>query len=149
MCAARAQNFPVLWTFCSVPARCKLATQGLTHNAGTLLCACIFDSLIGPRIVCGVVVQVLTPILDRYAKVFAYEMDGESAYFFHPPQSGFDRPMESSAWSGWVKRLFKRHAGVEMCVLFSTSPHRLPRTLRTACLRQALHLPRAMLSSLP
>ena len=121
MCAARAQNFPVLWTFCSVPARCKLATQGLTHNAGTLLCACIFDSLIGPRIVCGVVVQVLTPILDRYAKVFAYEMDGESAYFFHPPQSGFDRPMESSAWSGWVKRLFKRHAGVEIA----------PKTLRS------------------
>ena len=44
----------------------------------------------------------LTPILDQYTSLFAFEVDGDSAYLFHPPQSGFDRPMESSAWSQWV-----------------------------------------------
>ena len=48
-------------------------------------------------------------------------MGGDSAYLFHPPQSGFDRPMESSAWTGWVKRLFKRHHGEEIA----------PKTLRS------------------
>jgi hypothetical protein len=48
-------------------------------------------------------------------------MGGDSAYLFHPPQSGFDRPMESSAWTGWVKRLFKRHHGQEIA----------PKTLRS------------------
>ena len=41
--------------------------------------------------------DVLTPILDKYAQVFAFDLGGEAAYLFHPPQSGFDRPMESSA----------------------------------------------------
>jgi hypothetical protein len=61
----------------------------------------------------------LTPILDQYTDLFAFEMD--SAYLFHPPQSGFDRPMESSAWSQWVGRLFQRHAGVTIA----------PKTLRS------------------
>ena len=39
----------------------------------------------------------LTPILDKYKELFTFEIDGENAYLFHPPQSGFDRPMESSA----------------------------------------------------
>ena len=63
----------------------------------------------------------LTPILDKYAQLFSYEMGGEAAYLFHPPQSAFDRPMESSAWTGWVKRLFKRHHGQEIA----------PKTLRS------------------
>ena len=40
---------------------------------------------------------------------------------FHPPQSQPDRPLEPSAWSGWVKRLFKRHHGTEVA----------PKTLRS------------------
>jgi integrase len=63
----------------------------------------------------------LTSVLDKYAQLFSYEMGGEAAYLFHPPQSGFDRPMESSAWTGWVKRLFKRHHGQEIA----------PKTLRS------------------
>ena len=63
----------------------------------------------------------LTPILDKYTQLFAYDMDGDSAYLFHPPQSGFDRPMESSSWSQWVSRLFQRHAGVAIA----------PKTLRS------------------
>jgi hypothetical protein len=63
----------------------------------------------------------LTPILDQYTDLFAFEMDGDSAYLFHPPQSGFDRPMESSSWSQWVGRLFQRHAGVTIA----------PKTLRS------------------
>lgn len=65
--------------------------------------------------------DALTPVLDRYAQHFSFEVGGDSAYLFHPPSLGFDRPMEGSAWSGWVKRLFKRHAGVEIA----------PKTLRS------------------
>ena len=65
--------------------------------------------------------SALTPILNQYEHVFSLEPDGHSAYLFHPPQSGFDRPMESSAWTGWVKRLFKRHHGEEIA----------PKTLRS------------------
>ena len=54
----------------------------------------------------------LTPILDKYEQMFKFEVGGDEAYLFHPPQSGFDRPMESSSWSQWVSRLFQRHAGV-------------------------------------
>jgi hypothetical protein len=49
------------------------------------------------------------------------EPGGDSAYLFHPSQSHFDRPMESSAWSMWVKRVFKRHHGEEIA----------PKTLRS------------------
>ena len=63
----------------------------------------------------------LTPILDKYEQLFSLEMGGDSAYLFHPPQSGFDRPMESSSWSQWVSRLFHRHAGIAIA----------PKTLRS------------------
>merc|ERR1711938_415982 len=62
-----------------------------------------------------------TPILDKYEQLFSLELGGDSAYLFHPPQSGFDRPMESSSWSQWVSRLFQRHAGVTIA----------PKTLRS------------------
>ena len=75
--------------------------------------------------------DVLTPILDKYMQVFAFELGGEAAYLFHPPQSGFDRPMESSAWSGWVKRLFKRHVGVEIA----------PKTLRSVFITWLRNIP--------
>jgi hypothetical protein len=63
----------------------------------------------------------LTPVLNRYTQLFALEMGGDAAYLFHPSQSGFDRPMESSAWTMWVRRLFQRHAGKEIA----------PKTLRS------------------
>ena len=44
---------------------------------------------------------------------------------FHPPQSQPDRPLEPSAWSGWVKRMFKRHHGEEIA----------PKTLRSVRIR--------------
>ena len=63
----------------------------------------------------------LTPILDQYEQLFSLELGGDEAYLFHPPQSGFDRAMESSSWSQWVGRLFQRHAGVTIA----------PKTLRS------------------
>ena len=65
--------------------------------------------------------SALTPILDKYDELFKYEMGGDEAYLFHPPQSSFDRSMESSSWSQWVSRLFQRHAGVAIA----------PKTLRS------------------
>ena len=65
--------------------------------------------------------SALTPILDQYEELFKFEMGGDEAYLFHPPQSGFDRAMESSSWSQWVSRLFQRHAGVAIA----------PKTLRS------------------
>jgi len=66
--------------------------------------------------------SALTPILDQYCAVLELEPGSDAGpYLFHPPQSHFDRPMESSAWSAWVKRLFKRHHGEEVA----------PKTLRS------------------
>ena len=65
--------------------------------------------------------SALTPVLDKYEELFKFEMGGDEAYLFHPPQSGFDRPMESSSWSQWVSRLFQRHSGVAIA----------PKTLRS------------------
>ena len=65
--------------------------------------------------------DALTPILDMYANTLEMEFGGEMAYLFHPPHGSNDRPMESAAWSSWVKRLFKRHHGTEVC----------PKTLRS------------------
>ena len=64
----------------------------------------------------------LTAILDRYAIALELEIGGENAYLFHPPHGSNDRPMESAAWTGWVKRLFKRHHGEEVA----------PKTLRSS-----------------
>jgi len=54
----------------------------------------------------------LTPVLNQYTAVLELEPGSDAGpYLFHPPQSHFDRPMEPSAWTGWVRRLFKRHHG--------------------------------------
>jgi hypothetical protein len=50
-----------------------------------------------------------------------FEFGGDDAFLFHPPNGSMDRAMESSAWTGWVKRLFKRHHGEEIA----------PKTLRS------------------
>ena len=65
--------------------------------------------------------SALTPVLDKYEELFKYEMGGDEAYLFHPPQSGFDRAIESSSWSQWVSRFFQRNAGVAIA----------PKTLRS------------------
>jgi hypothetical protein len=64
----------------------------------------------------------LNGVLDAYCAVLELEPGSdEGPYLFHPPQSKFDRPMEPSAWTGWVRRLFKRHHGEEVA----------PKTLRS------------------
>ena len=64
----------------------------------------------------------LNDILGRYTSELGFDGPVEGgAYLFHPPRSKPDRPMESSAWSGWVKRCFKRHTGSEIA----------PKTLRS------------------
>ena len=56
--------------------------------------------------------DALTPVLNQYTAVLELEPGSDAGpYLFHPPQSHFDRPMEPSAWTGWVRRLFKRHHG--------------------------------------
>ena len=64
--------------------------------------------------------EALTPILNEYCSVLELTAPIESPYLFHPPQSQPDRPLESSAWSGWMRRCFKRHHGEEVA----------PKTLR-------------------
>jgi hypothetical protein len=75
--------------------------------------------------------DALTPILNRYTAVLELEPGSDAGpYLFHPPQSYFDRPMEPSAWTGWVRRLFKRHHGEEIA----------PKTLRSgACCGHPLY----------
>ena len=65
--------------------------------------------------------DALTPILNKYAITLEFELGGDEAFLFHPPNGANDRAMESSAWTGWVKRLFKRHHGEEVA----------PKTLRS------------------
>eukprot|EP00966_Prymnesium_polylepis_P264471 6110009-Prymnesium_polylepis.1 len=65
--------------------------------------------------------DALTPILNKYANQLELEFGGDEAFLFHPPQGSVDRAMESSAWSMWVKRLFKRYTGTEVA----------PKTLRS------------------
>ena len=64
----------------------------------------------------------LTPVLNDYAAVLELaEVDGETSYLFHPPTCSSDRPMESSAWTAWVKRLFTKLHGAPIA----------PKTLRS------------------
>ena len=55
--------------------------------------------------------EALTPILDAYTRELEYDGPSDGPYLFHPPHSHSDRPMEPSAWTGWVRRLFQRHHG--------------------------------------
>jgi len=48
--------------------------------------------------------DALTPILDQYATALELEFGGDGAFLFHPPNGSMDRAMESSAWTGWVKK---------------------------------------------
>ena len=57
-----------------------------------------------------------------YAATLEFEVGGDRAYLFHPPSTGdLDRPLEGSAWTAYVKRLFKRLHGHEVA----------PKTLRS------------------
>lgn len=52
-----------------------------------------------------------SPILDAYFAELALDgPTGSEAYLFHP-QSSIDRPVESSAWSMFIRRLFGRLMG--------------------------------------
>ena len=63
----------------------------------------------------------LNGVLNAYAAVLALEVGGECAYLFYPVRSGaIDRPIESSAYTAYVKRLFKNLIGIELA----------PKTLR-------------------
>ena len=54
----------------------------------------------------------LTGVLNAYAAVLELEVDGTEAYLFHPTRSGaIDRPVESSAWTAYVRALFTRLVG--------------------------------------
>lgn len=60
-------------------------------------------------------------VLDAYCATLELEMGGDQAYLFYPVRSGaMDRPIESSAYTAYVKRLFKSLIGVELA----------PKTLR-------------------
>ena len=64
----------------------------------------------------------LNPILDKYVSALEFDgLDEAGPYLFHPPHGNSDRAMESSSWSQWVSRLFKRHADVAIA----------PKTLRS------------------
>ena len=66
--------------------------------------------------------EALWGSLDAYAAQLAFAVGGEQAYLFHPVHGGVDRPLESSAWTLYIKRLFKRLHGAEIA----------PKTLRSA-----------------
>ena len=71
--------------------------------------------------------DALTPILDSYCGALELDAPVEGGpYLFHPPQSASDRSLEPSAWTGWVRRLFKRHHGAEIA----------PKTLRSVRARR-------------
>ena len=95
----------------------------LTHTHPSLL-VCLLDACVlivadGPF--AASLPDALTPILNKYAITLEFELGGDQAFLFHPPNGSNDRAMESSAWTGWVKRLFKHHHGAEVA----------PKTLRS------------------
>jgi len=103
---------------------CERGTHPHTHTPTclallALLIDCVLIATDGPF--AASLPDALTPILDKYANTLELEFGGESAFLFHPPQGSVDRVMESSAWSMWVKRLFKRYTGTEVA----------PKTLRS------------------
>ena len=104
-----------LCTLSSNPARAHLTHTPCCLHC-TQHCVCITAGPFAARLP-----DELTPILDLYATALEYSLGGDAAYLFHPPTLGLDRPMESSAWTAWVKRLFKRFHGAEIA----------PKTLRS------------------
>ena len=75
----------------------------------------------------------LNGVLDAYSSTLELEVGGTEAYLFHPVRSGaIDRPVESSAWTSYVKSLFTRLVGTGVA----------PKTLRSifiTWLRSATH----------
>ena len=66
--------------------------------------------------------DALNGVLNAYAAVLELEVGGGDAYLFHPIRSGaIDRPVESSAWTAYVKSLFTRLVGTGVA----------PKTLRS------------------
>jgi len=55
--------------------------------------------------------DALNDVLSAYVRELEYDGPSDGPYLFHPPHSKSDRPMEPSAWTGWVRRLFQRHHG--------------------------------------
>ena len=65
--------------------------------------------------------DALNGVLDAYCGLLELEMGGCEAYLFYPVRAGtVDRPIESSAYTAYVKRLFKNLIGTEVA----------PKTLR-------------------
>ena len=85
---------------------------------------------------CASLPDALDGILDAYAAQFEFDgpSDSDGPYLFHPPHSKSDRPMEPSAWTGWVRRLFQRHMGMEIApkTLRSVRPQCERSNMRTA-----------------
>ena len=64
----------------------------------------------------------LTPILNSYAASLEMStVGGEESYLFHPTDGKPDRAFESSAWTMYVSRLFKKLTGTAIA----------PKTLRS------------------
>ena len=61
-------------------------------------------------------------MLDAYTAILEYDgPDASEAYLFHPASGDASRPMESTAWTQFVRRLFGRLAGTQIA----------PKTLRS------------------
>ena len=65
--------------------------------------------------------SALDDVLGTYSALLVLEFGGDEAYLFHPANSGIDRPMESSNWTAYIKRLFKKFVDKEI----------VPKTLRS------------------
>ena len=65
----------------------------------------------------------LDSVLDAYAAALSVDSpDAEEAYLFHPASGDLTRPLDSSAWTAFVRRLFGRLHGSEVA----------PKTLRSS-----------------
>ena len=71
--------------------------------------------------------DALTPVLDSYASTIELDAPGnDEAYLFHPATGAASRPMESSAWTQYVRRLFGRLTGTEIAPKVLRTPHATP-----------------------
>ena len=61
----------------------------------------------------GELPTTLNGVLDSYRDLLAFEPGGGEAYMFSPNDC-LDRPLESSAWTAAVKRMFQKHFGQEI-----------------------------------
>ena len=65
----------------------------------------------------------------RWAYASTIELDApgnDEAYLFYPATGAASRPMESSAWTQYVRRLFGRLTGTEIAPKTLRKPHALP-----------------------